>query len=85
MRRRLAVVSAAVTAMVVLAFLIPLAGMVKTLARDRVLVAAERDAQIFAQTLSPYIVGGDPDDVASVVGSGELSGGGVLSIILPDG
>jgi len=84
-RRRLAVVSAAVTAMVVLAFLIPLAGMVKTLARDRVLVAAERDAQIFAQTLSPYMVDGDADDVASVVGSGELSGGGMLSIILPDG
>jgi signal transduction histidine kinase len=84
-RRRLAVVSAAVTAMVVLAFLIPLAGMVKTLARDRVLVSAERDAQVFAQTLSPYIVDGDADDVASVVGSGELLGGGLLSVVLPDG
>ncbi len=78
-------VSASVTAMVVLAFLIPLAGMVKTLARDRVLVSAERDAQIFAQTLSLYIVGGDADDVASVVGSGELPGGGLLSVFLADG
>lgn len=78
-------VSASVTAMVVLAFLIPLAGMVKTLARDRVLVAAEREAQIYAQALSLYIVDGDADDVASIVGSGQLSGGGLLSVFLPGG
>jgi signal transduction histidine kinase len=84
-RRRLAVVSAAVTAMVVLAFLVPLAGMVKTLARDRVLVAAERDAQTLAQALSVVMVRGDPSEVALLVGSGELSGGGVLSVVFPDG
>lgn len=70
--------------MVVLAFLIPLAGMVKTLARDRVLVAAERDAQTLAQALSVIMVDGDPDDVALVVGTGELPGGGLLSVVLPD-
>ncbi len=85
MRRRLAVVSAAVTAMVVLAFLVPLAGMVRTLARDRVLVSAERDAQVFAQALSVIMVDGDADDVRSVIGSGQLSGGGQLSVILSDG
>ncbi|NIA24425.1 MAG: HAMP domain-containing protein [Gammaproteobacteria bacterium] len=84
MRRRLAVVSAAVTAMVVLAFLIPLAGMVKTLARDRVLVAAERDAQTLSQALGVVITGGRPQEVVALVGSGELADGGLLSVVLPD-
>ena len=84
MRRRLAVVSAAVTAMVVLAFLIPLAGMVKTLARDRVLVAAERDAQTLSQALGVVITDGRPADIATLIGSGTLADGGVLSVVLPD-
>lgn len=84
MRKRLAAVSAAVTAMVVLAFLIPLAGMVKTLARDRVLVAAERDAQTLSQALGVVVSENAPAEVVPLIGSGTLAGGGVLSVVLPD-
>lgn len=52
MRRSLALVSAAVTSMVALAFLIPLALMVKEIARDRALADAERQAGSIAPALA---------------------------------
>lgn len=85
MRGRLAAVSAAVTAMVVLAFLIPLAGMVKTLARDRVLVSAERDAQTLSQALGVVISDGRPEEILPLIGQGTLADGGILSVVLPNG
>ena len=85
MRRRLALVSAAVTAMVVLAFVVPLAGLVRSLARDRVLVLAERDAQIQAQALSVVLPEAGMEGARVLVGSGLLPNDVRLSVALPDG
>ncbi len=85
MRRRLALVSVAVTAMVVVAFVVPLATMVRTLARDRVLVSAERDAQILSQALGILIEANDLDGVRQLVAQGTTVGDGLLSVRLPDG
>ncbi|HEY3238937.1 MAG TPA: two-component sensor histidine kinase, partial [Acidimicrobiia bacterium] len=52
MRRRLVLLAAANTVMVALAFLVPLAVLVRTLARDRALNAAELEAQSLAPALS---------------------------------
>ncbi|MDN3359200.1 HAMP domain-containing sensor histidine kinase [Actinomadura sp. DC4] len=52
MRRSLALVSAAVTSMVALAFLVPLALMVREIARDRALADAERQAASLAPALA---------------------------------
>src|ERR1043166_1712867 len=52
MRRRLVALAATTTIMVALAFLIPLAVLVRTLARDRALSAAELEAQSLAPGLA---------------------------------
>lgn len=52
MRRRLAVVAVAVTALVVIAFVVPLGLLVRNQARDRALARAQRDAQAVAAGLS---------------------------------
>ncbi|MGI9649340.1 MAG: HAMP domain-containing protein [Acidimicrobiia bacterium] len=62
MRRRLVLLAGAVAAMVVVAFLVPLAFLVRDLARDRALSTAERNAQIVAQNLSLV----PPDDVVRI-------------------
>jgi signal transduction histidine kinase len=84
MRRNLALVSVAVTTMVVLAFLVPLAGLVRELARDRVLIAAERDAQLLAQfiTANPDR---DPADALGLFARTDELADAPVSIILPDG
>lgn len=71
--------------MVVIAFVVPLATMVRTLARDRVLVSAERDAQILSQALGILIEANDLDGVRQLVVQGTTVGDGVLSVRLPDG
>ena len=85
MRRRLALVSAAVTAMVVLAFVVPLAGLVRSLARDRVLVTAEREAQTQAQALGVVLPEAGIRGARVLVGSGELPNDELLTVVLPDG
>ena len=85
MRRRLALVSAAVTAMVVLAFVIPLAGLVRSLARDRVLVSAEREAQTQAQALSVVLPEAGVAAAQALIGSGVLPNDEQLTVALPDG
>jgi signal transduction histidine kinase len=87
MRRSLALVSLAVTLLVVLAFLVPLALLVRNQATDRALSRAERDAQAIAAALAvaPATGGGevDPELAVSVLeafGSQES-----FSIIFPDG
>ena len=57
MRRRLVALAATTTIMVALAFLIPLAVLVRTLARDRALSAAELEAQSLAPVLALSFVG----------------------------
>ncbi len=87
MRRSLALVSLAVTVLVVLAFLVPLALLVRNQAADRALFRAERDAQAIAAALAvaPATGGGevDPDLAASVLEAfGSLDD---FSIVFPDG
>lgn len=60
MRRRLALVSLAVTLLVVLAFLVPLALLVRNQASDRALARAERDAQAIAAAIAVTPLGGTP-------------------------
>ena len=51
MRRSLIVVAVAVTSMVAIAFLVPLAILTRDLAADRELAAAERDAESVARLI----------------------------------
>jgi signal transduction histidine kinase len=71
--------------MVVLAFVIPLAGLVRSLARDRVLVLAERDAQTQAQALSVVFPEAGIEGARVLVGAGLLPNEAQLSVALPDG
>jgi signal transduction histidine kinase len=83
-RRRLVGVVAAVTAMVALAFLIPLGLLVKDLAADRAITQAENSAESIARLL---VVLGD-DALAPTVGSTvgeEILLEQNLSIVAPDG
>lgn len=78
MRKSLALVSLAVTSMVALAFLIPLALVVRQLAEDR----AEADAERLAGALTPVLViTTDP----AAVGQALLSTGGRVAVHLPGG
>src|SRR5687768_4099579 len=68
--------------MVVLAFLVPLAILVRTLARDRALNAAELEAQSLAPALSLTT---EPSFMAAAVRATKAGSEDRLSIILPDG
>lgn len=84
MRRRLILLTGAVTAMVVLAFLVPLFILVSDLASDRAISAAERDAESLARVLSVLTVGSDLETAVAIVGEDriEVVNG---SVIFPDG
>jgi len=84
-RRRLNFVALAVTSLIALAFLVPLASLVDRLAEDRALTQAERDAQLVAQFVAATS-GLTTPAVAfnSVTFDGTLAGRAV-SLILPDG
>ena len=82
MRRQLAFSFVAVTAMVVLAFVIPLGALVQRVAADRAL----NGAQQLAATLAPVLaVVDDPSTRLEVVNGAAAAGGGELSVFLPDG
>jgi signal transduction histidine kinase len=85
MRKRLVAVALAVTAMVVLAFLIPLAGLVQELARSRALTGAERDAQLVARLVT--VVGSESgfEQAFDNLGIGDSINGHPTSLILADG
>ena len=85
MRRRLVIVSLAVTSIVALAFLIPLAGLVRELARDRVLTAAERDAELVAQFAAAVDDGVGFAGALAALGVGEAIKGHHVSVVLPNG
>src|SRR5688572_12558369 len=68
--------------MVVLAFLVPLALLVRTLARDRALNAAELEAQGLAPALS---LTDEPDALATAVQATNAGPEDRLSIVLPGG
>lgn len=82
MRRRLVLLAAANTIMVALAFLVPLGVLVRTLARDRALNAAEIEAQSLAPALS---LTQDASALAAAVGATTAGAEGRLTIFLPDG
>src|SRR5687768_6675482 len=82
MRRRLVALAATTTIMVALAFLIPLAVLVRTLARDRALSAAELEAQSLAPVLA---LTRDTTALEAAVRATTPGARGRLTIILPDG
>lgn len=81
MRRRLVLVAAATTVMVVLAFLVPLALLVRTLASERALTAARQ----VAGALAPVIATGDADDVAVAMEITRPQAPGPVTVVLADG
>jgi signal transduction histidine kinase len=81
-RRRLVALAATTTIMVALAFLIPLAVLVRTLARDRALSAAELEAQSLAPVLA---LTRDTTALEAAVRATNPGSRGRMTIILPDG
>jgi signal transduction histidine kinase len=81
-RRSLALVSAAVTSMVALAFLIPLALMVREIARDRALTDAERQAGSLAPALA---ITTDRTALERAVASTQAGSAGRVAVHLPAG
>ena len=81
MRRRLALVALATTALVVLSVLLPLAVAVRTIARDR----AVRDGELQAQGLVPVLaVVHDRTRVEEAIVRSQAVGKAELSVVLPD-
>lgn len=80
MRRQLTVVAAATTAMVVLAFVIPLGFLVRTLAEERALGQAGQVADLMAVAL----VDGGPDTVRTALALGPVADAGEVTVVLPD-
>lgn len=83
MRRRLIVTSIAVTSLVVLAFVVPLGGLVRDLAHDRASSAAERDAEGIARFLAVVAPSRGVEETVDALGGQALSEFPV-SVILPD-
>ncbi|HIE21386.1 MAG TPA: HAMP domain-containing protein, partial [Acidimicrobiia bacterium] len=82
MRRRLALLSLAITAFLVVAFLVPLGLLVRRQAADRARVEAEREAQALASLIALAVtLDADVEAVESAVG--ELDDG--VMVVLPDG
>ncbi|MBO4208661.1 sensor histidine kinase [Micromonospora echinofusca] len=81
MRRRLALLVAATTCLTVIAFLVPLALLVRTVAEDRATVRATADVQ----GLVPVVGTADPATVRLTVEQLVAESGRPVSIFLPDG
>ncbi|MFV1999636.1 MAG: ATP-binding protein [Acidimicrobiia bacterium] len=84
MRRRLILLSGAITAMVVLAFLVPLFILVGDLAGDRAISGAERDAESLARVLSVLTVDEAIVDAVAIVGESRIESANG-SVIFSDG
>lgn len=84
MRRRLNLVAAGVTSMVVIAFLVPLAILVGALAFDRAVTGAEREAESIARLVAVLSPSSGPAGAALTIGEERLTEIGA-SMILPDG
>jgi hypothetical protein len=83
MRRRLLLVVVATTSLVVVAFAVPLGALVRSVARDRALSAAERDLGALAPVLAL-----SPDEPAVIEDAIARTGAGAdgrLTVWLPDG
>jgi signal transduction histidine kinase len=82
MRRRLALLVAATTSLVVAAFLAPLILLVREIAADRALSAGARDAQNVAVLVG---VASDRAELADLVAATNRTAGRSTSVLLPDG
>ncbi|MCW3844368.1 HAMP domain-containing histidine kinase, partial [Micromonospora yasonensis] len=81
MRGRLALLVAAVSVLVLTAFLVPLALLVRTVAADRATVRATADAQ----SLVPVVGSADPQTIRLTVEQLGAESGREVSVFLPDG
>jgi signal transduction histidine kinase len=82
MRRRLALSAVAVTTMVVVAFVIPLAFVVKVLASSRATDRAQLEAQVLADALATV---SDRGTLARLVNQANAGGARPTTVFLPDG
>jgi hypothetical protein len=90
-RRWLTLYALSITSIVILAFLVPLALLIRDLAADRAMSAAEREAQTVARFAAT--IGADADSVADLAAtldaapntSVRLSDGSVIGADLPSG
>jgi signal transduction histidine kinase len=82
MRRRLIVVAAAISLMVTIAFLAPLVVLVRTVARDRAVANAERDANAIAPLMA---VTTEESLVATAVANTDAGRAGRLTVVLATG
>ena len=82
MRRRLFLVTLAVTTLVVAAFAIPLALLVRDVARDHAITDAEEDQAALAPVLA---VDPAPDLLAAAIGRTPSGQDGRFAVLLPDG
>jgi signal transduction histidine kinase len=80
-RYRLVFVVAATASLVLVAFLVPLAVLVRTAAADRAVNAAVTQAQ----ALAPVLVAADRRSLATVVDQANSDGGYQFTVFLPDG
>jgi signal transduction histidine kinase len=81
-RRRLVLVVLATTGLVVVAFALPLGALVRSVARDRAIAAAERDVASLAPVLALRAA---PPDLATAIESTGTGADGRLTVWLPDG
>ena len=84
MRRSLILVTAGVTSMVVIAFLVPLGILVSALAFDRAVTRAERDAESVARLVAVVAPSMSDDAVVTAIGEPRLVELGA-SLIFPNG
>ena len=82
MRRRLLLVVLATTSLVVVAFAVPLGALVRSVARDRAISAAERDVTALVPVLA---VTNDPESVTTAIARTGTGADGRLTVLLPDG
>ena len=81
MRYRLVLVVTATASLVLVAFLVPLAMLVRSAAADRAVNAAVTQTQAVA----PAIVAADRQSLPAVVNEANADGGYQLTVFLPDG
>jgi signal transduction histidine kinase len=82
MRRRLIIVAAATSLMVTIAFLVPLVVLVRTVARDRAITDAERDANALAPLLA---VTTEQTSIAAGAANTDAGRAGRLTVVLATG
>jgi signal transduction histidine kinase len=82
MRRRLVLAAVAATTTIVLAFCLPLARLVRDIARDQAIATAEREAERVTGALAVTV---DADAVEAAISSTAAGGEGRLGVVFADG